>query len=204
MNMGYYATGGGLITFKKDADRKAVKKIIKENCPCEYDILDSQDDFSVSVCQYDKYYEDDYYDFLKEIAPFTEDGNVEFIGEDSQIWRFFFSNGRFEEEGAEIVWPYERQAKEAEKEQVERYILCSVLDRDFYNKQFSDFGEAKAEMLKEFKEELFACGVDVNRLDFSAEEYDNESDDYPMGWNKYGAYCYSPGGENDWYIVPVK
>lgn len=38
----------------------------------------------------EKYYDDDVMDALRAIAPYTESGELEYIGEDDSMWRFVF------------------------------------------------------------------------------------------------------------------
>lgn len=38
------------------------------------------------------------------IAPFVEDGHIEYVGEDNENWRYLFKNGTVKEIFPEVIW----------------------------------------------------------------------------------------------------
>lgn len=60
--------------------------------------------YEIGIWGDEKYYEDEVYQFLKAIAPFTTGGEIEYIGEDGEAWRFHFRNGSWYEDRGRIVY----------------------------------------------------------------------------------------------------
>lgn len=130
--MGYYANGEGILDLVNEADWTENQKkemlrrlnatdvkadvksrlsvhltldnILAEFLPCYSPFPDYYRDHTVvSIYQYDKYYEDDWKEFLSVIAPVAlKDSQIEFVGEDSQMWRFIClkdGNGFVDQQG---------------------------------------------------------------------------------------------------------
>ena len=60
--------------------------------------------YEIGIWGDEKYYEDEVYQFLKAIAPFTTEGEIEYTGEDGEAWRFHFRNGSWYEDRGRIVY----------------------------------------------------------------------------------------------------
>lgn len=203
--MGYYATGSGSIELKKNVDLEKVKAAMEEiDYSFSCNIFSGVDSFVLDIQQYEKYYEEDYNDFLKAVTPYVKDGCIEFCGEDGCLWRFVFIDGKFIEENAEIVWPSEKKESPSNEPHTRGYMLCSIFGRELFTEQFKTLQGAREKMFEELQKELRFMCYDTNRYNWSLEEYDNGDDDYPMGWHQYGAYFHNSNGEYDWYIVPVE
>lgn len=94
--MGYIANSKGNITVKKDADRQKIIDIMKEfaNKTCLVDWYD----FHFPLVEFgggDKYYEELAIVFLNALAPFIENGEMRYCGEDGDLWRFIFKGNRW-------------------------------------------------------------------------------------------------------------
>ena len=56
--------------------------------------------------QRDKYREEWFMPLLESIAPFVDEGSfLEFSGEEADLWRFVFKDGKVYEISPEITWP---------------------------------------------------------------------------------------------------
>lgn len=59
-----------------------------------------------AIVGYDGRYNDEMIDLLEAIAPSLEDGSyIQFIGEQSEHFRYYFQNGKVYEQEAIIEWP---------------------------------------------------------------------------------------------------
>lgn len=145
--MGYYATGGGSIELKKACN---IPEEVIEQCGdafsyYRYDpnkrIIDIQSD--------DKYYEADVEECLQEIAPYTENGEIYYTGEDNLQWRFVFRNGHFDEDCGHITFDGD-PALDMDEEAISamlREIVSAVLDvaESIYHTEYSYICRTSAE-----------------------------------------------------------
>lgn len=116
--MGYYATGDGYLKLKSPLPDDV-----------NYDIFEYHycTDKDLSVSFYDKYYENDVYDFCDEIAPYVEEGAINFVGEDNANWRFVFRNNNWTEESARLVYDSDPEitlTPEAQSDLIKQLIEC--------------------------------------------------------------------------------
>lgn len=99
-------------------------------------------DPSYNAFYYSSYgnYDDDVWDDLAgEIAPYVEEGEIEFCGEDDSHWRFVFRKGRYDYEGAEITYEPVDHYRDLIEHMVE-YISESVSDAEEALEVFKGLG----------------------------------------------------------------
>lgn len=120
--MGYYATWGGQIKFKDKPSKDIIEKI--NDCFVCYD----QNENTLSVGDYSKYYEDAAYEVLDKIAPLVESGEIEYSGEDESHWRFIFKDGTWNEEYGYIHYESELTKAEEDKEEFLGRIIDVMQD----------------------------------------------------------------------------
>ena len=110
--MGSYASGSGNATIMAGKVEE-LKKVLKtkygelgRNCKLDYDL--DYDDLRIDFWDSQKYYEEDTMDFLNTIAPFINEGCMDYSGEDS-VWRFKFDPDQkdWHEEDATIDYNFE-------------------------------------------------------------------------------------------------
>ncbi len=94
--MGYYAQGGGTVTFNKRLtarEKMMVTEAISDGFDYDigYDKSRDLDDMSLWP-KYEKYYEDEIIECLSKLnkTGLVMDGDIEYIGEDSALWRFHY------------------------------------------------------------------------------------------------------------------
>ena len=104
--MSYYASGGGRIDFKRPPTKKErdqIDDIIRYWFESAYWDADTAIDI-----YYDGKYHTDFEDDIQKLDGITPiaDGNISFVGEDGEHWRFSFNEKtrRFEEENGRIVY----------------------------------------------------------------------------------------------------
>lgn len=98
--MGYYASYSGDITVRKTTESLM---ILDNNIVCDtYDETD--DEVEASFGNSEKYYEEDWLDFLQKLEPFTVTGNIRFDGDEDCHWAFNFRNGKWYEDRGEVVF----------------------------------------------------------------------------------------------------
>lgn len=129
--MGYYVNvNGGTFNFDKGATDKIIKaikdgiktkKITQESYVDFNTVLEAESiedvlgEFRFELClNKDDRYEIDYFSgekfggyeesLFKCIAPYVNDGYIEYLGEDGERWRYIFKNGRCREVYPEIIW----------------------------------------------------------------------------------------------------
>lgn len=88
------------------------------DCICSFgyeDIeLDTDGKTVITLIFNGKYRGDD--ELWRALAPVIDSANggvpyIEWQGEDNELWRFVFENGRMTEVGCDITWPYEQQVR---------------------------------------------------------------------------------------------
>ena len=109
--MGYYAHGSGEIMLKKKVPDEILESLEGFNEADQYTRKhhDGTEKYFLSLVHYDdKYHEDCVYDDLRKIEPYTEEGCINFIGEDDIVWRFMFHPDihEFVEESGKISYDY--------------------------------------------------------------------------------------------------
>ena len=106
IQVGYYATGGGYVSFSSDISDelfKAYGDVLDEVFDC-VDEMPHGKGFELS---YDgKYYGDDVSKVLGIISSASRvtDGEIEFVGEDNCHWRFVWQNGKWEEQNGVVTY----------------------------------------------------------------------------------------------------
>ena len=96
--MSYYATLGGGIVVEENNFNEVLEKAEKI-FPCAEKWKDK-----IEVSGYDNYHEEEIQDFLNEIAPYTESGEIFFTGEDDTRWKFKFTGSNWEEFNSKCVY----------------------------------------------------------------------------------------------------
>ena len=90
--MGYYATMDGSITLRKPIAQETILERIGdfayENEPEVTDETDRTVTFRFGG--YQRYYDEEIFDFLAEIESATESGEITYFGEDNSLWRHYF------------------------------------------------------------------------------------------------------------------
>ena len=96
--MGYYAVGSGDIKLKEPLPEEIIKlaEVAFE--------VNFYNDKMLEVSNDDKYYEDEVYDFLNAVTPYTEEGTIYYSGEDDTQWKFEFIDGEWKEIGSRTVF----------------------------------------------------------------------------------------------------
>lgn len=98
--MGYYASYSGEITVRKTPESLMIldDDIVRDTY--------GETDEKVEVCFVgsEKYYEEEWLDFLQKLEPFTVAGNIRFDGDEDCHWVFSFRNGKWYEDRGEIVY----------------------------------------------------------------------------------------------------
>ncbi|MBR0420277.1 MAG: hypothetical protein IJI66_14040 [Erysipelotrichaceae bacterium] len=109
--MGYYAKFEGSLNLQSFQDTEMIEQLTSEVFEEEsYNFirLDKADKriLSIEFCGNEKYYEDEWWDFLNSINFYVKDGSVEFVGEDDSLWRFIKRNGsgEFVEEDGYVAY----------------------------------------------------------------------------------------------------
>lgn len=89
--VGYYANGDGIATFKDGVNIRQVEEILNdildELYAIEFDIVNENE---ISICDTDKYHEDEILTFLNALAPYIKEGKMTYSGDDNCNWRFVF------------------------------------------------------------------------------------------------------------------
>ena len=123
--MSYYAKGGGFLTFKPmtDEQEKAFIKLVRDTFPnaaptetLKGAVLAADKEMG-EICSagqyplefdlehgYNTYHEDLIKTELNFFAPYLQDGNLVFVGEDDANWQFDFRNGEWHEDSAVVVF----------------------------------------------------------------------------------------------------
>ena len=96
--MSYYATIAGDIVVRENNFNEVFEKA-ERIFPCVEDFRDG-----IEVTGYDIYGEEEIQDFLNEIAPYTESGEIFFTGEDDTKWKFKFTGNKWEEFNSKYVY----------------------------------------------------------------------------------------------------
>lgn len=102
--MGYYATIDGEITLKKPVGIEAIldriSDFIYENEP---EVSNETDDnVTFRFGGYQRYHDDEIFDFLAETETITVAGEITYFGEDNSLWRHYFDPSKkrwFEQNG---------------------------------------------------------------------------------------------------------
>lgn len=67
-----------------------------------YEIVEYDDHYTIGNFYGEKYGDDE--EIFKAIAPYCEDGYLQFVGEDGDHFRFYIDDGTFREKYARLVW----------------------------------------------------------------------------------------------------
>lgn len=97
--MGYYATWDGYIKTTKVPSEEVLNEI--DNCFGDYSFEDKK---CISVYGTAKYYEEDVLGCLESIESITEEGEIQFTGEDTTHWRWIFKDGAWKEESGNVYF----------------------------------------------------------------------------------------------------
>lgn len=130
--MGYYADGGGFITAIDEASYNEVVRILDEYQRFSY--WEDKLDLTVYPSSDDRYYEDRVIECLDKTAPFVKKGEIEFVGEDHAMWRFYYSakTGEWIEQNGHVTY--------AENDVAE--LICQIIDG------FEDFLDRRGIVIK--------------------------------------------------------
>lgn len=96
--MGYYAVGSGDIELTGQLPEEVIKL-----AEIPYQIHFYKENM-LEVTADDKYYEDEVYDFLNAVTPYTKQGTIYYSGEDDTQWKFEFKDGEWKEIGSRVVY----------------------------------------------------------------------------------------------------
>lgn len=96
--MSYYATVGGDIAVGENNFNEVFEKA-ERIFPYAGRFRDG-----IEVTGYDTYCEEEIQDFLDEIAPCTESGEIFFTGEDDSKWKFKFTGNKWEEFNSKCIY----------------------------------------------------------------------------------------------------
>lgn len=107
--MSYYANGSGTITFKPGTDEDKINEIFDRYYDYQFDGSEvwfdkSVDRLVLDFNHHENYHEEDVNDLLRDLTPFVEGGELNFIGEDNSMWRFRFDGEGFEEENGDVIF----------------------------------------------------------------------------------------------------
>ncbi|MCR5669650.1 MAG: hypothetical protein K6G10_01475 [Butyrivibrio sp.] len=115
--MGYGANATGGATLKKGVSETKVVTAIKKHYkssnsyPLDFDFgsfgsYTEEDQVYMNLWDSENYHEEDTEEFLKVIAPFVEEGVLNYHGEDDSVWHFIFNpkTGQWDEEDGTIVY----------------------------------------------------------------------------------------------------
>lgn len=106
--MGYYATGGGTIAFKKPQTESAQKEISEILSSALFDCDWFNQHFETDVWFDAKYYSDNVFDALQKIASKypVRSGLIEFSGEDGAHWKLEYKpkTSTWQEYGGTVVY----------------------------------------------------------------------------------------------------
>ena len=101
--MGYHAHGNGILKLNDEIPEDVMGLLSHQ-----FDeIKDSFDGGLELVFELSKYYKDVMNFVMNKVAPYVESGDVDFIGEDDDCWRYHFNNGTVEQQEGKVVYvPY--------------------------------------------------------------------------------------------------
>lgn len=91
--MGYYARGCGQIEIRKEMKVSFDRKTLSDNF---HEVIMTADGTYHVEFFYENYYDDEFTNEMRKLAPYIEFGDVEFIGDDDSRWRFHFYKGTME------------------------------------------------------------------------------------------------------------
>ena len=91
---------GGYVDFNYILKSDDILEIFEE---FRFPLILIDDEYQIEYFSGEKYggYEEDLFSL---IAPYMNDGYMEFIGEDGYMWRYLFKDGKFKEISATIIW----------------------------------------------------------------------------------------------------
>ena len=101
--MGYYAHGYGCLKLNSQVPEDILGLLSFENAGFS-NIIASPDGELSLIFEDEKYYEDCVTDAMEKIAPYVTSGAVEFCGEDDAHWRYYFHDGKMEQQRGEVVY----------------------------------------------------------------------------------------------------
>lgn len=109
--MGYTANGSGHISFKEKMSKCELAKVKAAlDDAFEYDAEQSASwnggNTYFDIWGYDKYHDDVVFGALNRAAEIAEvaDGEICYIGEDSELWRIIFRDGSWVDESGEVYY----------------------------------------------------------------------------------------------------
>lgn len=88
------------------------------------------------IDDYTNYDEDAFIEFLNELNPYTRSGEIRCTGEDDELWRFIFVDGRWEEQNGALSFEEESPAVP------QQYAVTFVYPDENVTYLFSDWKEA--------------------------------------------------------------
>lgn len=167
--MGYCANGNGSLTLKNEEQYELIEGIFENN---DYGLelgylCDNVVHFYTNV---DKYYEEDVIEGLNAIKDCIVEGELEFVGEDGENWKFIFANGNWEEYDGTITY---------DCDPIDNSSLIEKAAKNFGKflaKQDKSEGRFRIDSFYEFKDEFFSTFEQELRAGYEA--YEEEIGDY--------------------------
>ena len=99
--MGYDASGSGQVILRK----KVPDEVLALLSSAEFLVEDAPDGGLWLTFDYASY-NDQIEDAMKALAPYVKSGEVQFTGEDAEHWRFFFHNGKVDNQDGTIKYEH--------------------------------------------------------------------------------------------------
>ena len=100
--MGYYATYYGNLRTRSLSEPEKTALDLRLNYWSDEDIFEDFDygfaadnTCAITLSGNSKYYEEDVKDFLAEIEPYMDSGEIQYSGEDGEFWQFEFRKGEW-------------------------------------------------------------------------------------------------------------
>ena len=87
--MGYYAHMDGIVRPTNDEAKEAILRFLSDQEYFEFlDVSDKNSEPKIQIWQYEKYWEDEYYEFFDKTRGLIDNGLIECVGEDGEMWCF--------------------------------------------------------------------------------------------------------------------
>lgn len=117
--MGYYATASGFVKTRPLSEEECARLFTKLDAAVGAETTDVDAFNCVDISYYKSngktvidfdlsasgnYHEDNVREFLKMVAPFTEEGEIEYAGEQNDCWRFHYRNEAWYEDNGYVSY----------------------------------------------------------------------------------------------------
>ncbi|MBQ5832606.1 MAG: hypothetical protein IIW43_03920 [Selenomonadales bacterium] len=87
--MGYYANVDGIICPFNDEAKETILRFLSDQEYFEFlDVSEKNSGPKIQIWQYEKYWEDEYYEFFDKTRGLINNGLIECVGEDGELWCF--------------------------------------------------------------------------------------------------------------------